>query len=124
MARFPAAVLAFPVLALIASGKAKRMRIVSRFLLGFAAALLLQGVLDYVTWGGFFSSPISFFILNLVNPHSSVISPWHFYFTSLPFVYSGVLYLALIGFEDDYRSHALWLSVLVFLGLIATPLDK
>lgn len=54
-------------------------------LLGFLIVLLLQGILDYFTWGGFFHSPIEFLTANVIQGKSGFfgVQPPQFYLIPL-----------------------------------------
>lgn len=79
MFRFDSLIFTAPLVAFsVASRKAAGLK---PFFLGFASGVLAQGVVDYLTWGGFLHSPVAFVMHNLVKDKASFfgVSPVYYY---------------------------------------------
>lgn len=80
----------------------KELAIGGGFILGSFFMVLIQGLLDLFTWGGFLHSPINFFRYNIVEGLSAIhgSSAWYSYFT---------------GFYTDFASYFVPLLLMFFI---------
>ncbi|MCK5298442.1 MAG: glycosyltransferase family 39 protein, partial [Candidatus Heimdallarchaeota archaeon] len=80
----------------------KEFAIGSGFIIGSFFMVLVQGILDHFTWGGFLHSPINFFRYNIIEGLSAIhgSSPWYTYFT---------------GFYTDFAYYFLPILVMFFI---------
>ena len=80
----------------------KDLAIGGGFIIGSFFMVLVQGILDHFTWGGFLHSPINFFRYNIIEGLSAIhgSSPWYTYFT---------------GFYTDFAYYFLPILVMFFI---------
>ncbi|MBF0298503.1 MAG: hypothetical protein HQK51_07265 [Oligoflexia bacterium] len=82
LARFQCAL--FAVAIIVSLLFLKEYKKIPHFILGFLLMIIFQGLLDYYTWGEFLSSPIKYFLFNVINNGAAInfgASPWHRYLT-------------------------------------------
>ena len=85
MIRFQTCIFAFGLaLALFLTSK-KRFQAALIFGLGFLGMMLLQGIIDIFTWGGFFKSLVTYLDYNILRGVADKhgVLPWHFYIVDL-----------------------------------------
>jgi len=119
MARFQSLLLFIP-LAAVFSRKRDHLKYAAS---GLMLAVLIQGVVDLISWGSFLSSPWNFFVLNVLSGRSARWGrkPFLYYLERIPGIVGwGVLILAFLALLnlDSYVS-LLWLSITAYVGVFS-----
>ncbi len=119
MARFQSLLLFIP-LAVVLSRKRDYLKYVTS---GLMLAVLIQGVVDLVSWGSFLSSPWNFFVLNILSGGSARWGkkPFLYYLERIPGIFGwSVLILAFLTLLDlDSYVSLLWLSITTYVGVFS-----
>ena len=97
----------------------KQWRLLLIFSLGVLGVLFMQGILDLVTWGTFFHSPIEYFKFNIIKNGAAEQfgrQPFHRYIVafsqfSTPPIFCLFVYFAVQGFK---KTRVLWVSIALF----------
>jgi len=101
----------------------KELIIGGGFLVGSFFMVLVQGLLDLFTWGGFLHSPINFYRYNIVEGLSAIhgSSPWYTYFTGFysdfAYYFAPLLIMFFIfGFtyKKKVKTKIMILSIIIF----------
>ena len=87
----------------------ERKHVLVRFGLGLLASLLFVGLVDCLTWGAWFHSPIEYFRANVLEDVASMfgVSPWHQYLRWIwdAVQHSSVLIIPLIALSFRSKPH-------------------
>ncbi len=92
------------------------------FVAGVAVTVLLQGMLDFATWGSFFRSSIDFYTFNIVEEQSVIwgYKPFRYYYEMLPVIFGHIFPLPLLTLKRrDWRSWFLASSGILFLCVMS-----
>jgi len=113
MARFQSLLFFLPLISI----SEKRMVVYTLF--GLMLAVLMQGIVDLISWGSFLSSPWNFFVLNILTGGSARwgVRPATYYLERLPTILGFVaMILALLSVvKFDIPTRLLWMDVITYL---------
>jgi hypothetical protein len=109
----------------------KQLEVGLWFCIGAFFMVIVQGLLDIFTWGGFLHSPINFFRYNIVEGLSAIhgSSPWYTYFTGVFTDFASyfaplLIMFFIFGFSYNKRvkSKIMVLSIIIFWLIIFSSL--
>ena len=119
MTRFQSLLLFIP-LAAVLSRKRDHLKYATS---GLMLAVLIQGVVDLISWGSFLSSPWNFFVLNVLSGRSARWGrkPFLYYLERIPGIVGwSVLILAFLALLNlDRYVSLLWLSITAYVGVFS-----
>jgi hypothetical protein len=124
MARFQSLLFFIPLMVVLS----RRRGHLTYAFCGLMSAVLIQGVVDFISWGSFLSSPWNFFVLNILSGRSARwgVKPFVYYLERIPGIVGwGVIILAVLSlFKLDSYVSFLWMSVLVYVGVFSFVAHK
>lgn len=100
MFRFPTLILLIPLIAYALVHK--KFRGLRFFITGVVVILFFQGILDYITWGSFLHSPLTYIRLNIIEDYSSLFGRYSTHFYS-EFFLRNLIFIPLLFAFDKKR---------------------
>lgn len=126
MIRFQTCIFSFGLAIALFLTARKRFQTASIFGFGFLGMMLLQGLLDILTWGGFFKSLLTYLDYNILRGVADKhgVFPWHFYLADLaqtvhPLTYISALLLMISSVFSFKKNKELFLFFFPFLFFFA-----
>lgn len=122
MCRYSTALYIIPVIALILLMTEFRKGFWF-FAAGVAVTAVLQGILDFITWGSFFRSSIDFFTFNIMEGQSLTwgYKPFRYYYEMLPIIFGHTFPLPLLALKNrNWRNWFLASSGALFLYVMSS----
>ena len=124
MVRFQSILLFLPLVAVLI----RRRGQLKYAFYGLALAILMQGIVDLISWGSFLSSPWNFFVLNILSRGSARWgkSPFPYYIERIPEIVGwGALIMVFLSlFSLDSPVSLLWLSIVIHVGIFSLVAHK
>ena len=98
MIRFQTCIFAFGIAIALFLTAGKRFRTALIFSSGYAAMMLLQGILDIFTWGSFAQSLLTYLDYNIIRKVSDnfSVSPWYFFLEEFAGTFHPLTYISAV----------------------------
>ncbi len=95
---------------------------------GLLVAVLIQGLIDFISWGAFLVSPWNFFVLNILSGRSARwgVKPFTYYLERIPMIvgWSAIVFAVLTLISLDSYTSFLWMSIITYVGVFSFVAHK
>ncbi len=124
MARFQSLLFFIPLVVVLSRRRGHLMYAVC----GLMVAFLIQGLIDFISWGSFFISPWNFFVLNILSGRSARwgVKPFIYYLERIPGIvgWSAIVLAVLALISLDSYTFFLWTSIVTYVGAFSFVAHK